>query len=440
MRQNLSSNTTSLYQPLDQPNNKNTGQPRCGLCRATFAVALAVSLFSLIACVVLWVTRDDLVRVYVFDTKLALFVDRAGDATCRNTTLFNTSQCPADIVATFESTFHTSPCTAIQPLASAGDDVQVKWGNMSYARYPVVTDARQSWVFWGSWFAHMKPIAALFSVYLVSLFFQIWRAGFFVDLDRDYSGAAECPYGSQCQFDKSVYDNSDWSWTRLFLFRPAHGAHFAMWLEYTLTASLQIVVVCLNFQGFSVNELWLILALHASMTMIGYIVECNLDFLFMPCKHQHGKDPVLLRQPRGAAALARVFVAEVFAWIIHGTLWALIFGKYNQVKAEVDLLRAQASDATCGHAHDIQTIPGWVEAILYSQVVFFSLFGAVQFFQIGAFLYHALVVPMGSNEKSKQKYREGNLRVWQGTALAYAALNVGSKAALAVILIFGAAM
>ena len=429
---------TNIYQPLDN----DTGQPRCGLCRATFAVALAVSLFSLITCVVLWVTRDDLVRVYVFDTKLALFVDRAGDASCRNTTLFNTSQCPADIVATFESTFHASPCTAIQPLASAGDDVQVKWGNMSYTRYPLVTDARQSWVFWGSWFAHMKPIVVLFFVYLFSLFFQIWRAGFFVDLDRDFDGDGLCPYGSQCQFNKNVYDNSS-SWAQIFLFRPAHGAHFAMWLEYTLTASLQIVIVCLNFQGFSVNELWLILALHASMTMIGYIVECNLDFLFMPCTHQHGEDPVLLGQARGKAALARALVAEVLAWIIHGTLWALIFGKYNQVKAEVDLLRAQTTDATCGHQHEIQTIPGWVEAILYSQVVFFSLFGAVQFFQIGAFLYQAWVAG-DRNEKQdtdwKRKYREGNLRVWQGAALAYAVLNVGSKAALAVILIFGAAM
>ena len=428
----------TAYEPLRPPSKKRAAREGFCLGRPLFAAALLVSLFSLITCIVLWATNDSLVRVYVFDTKLALFVDRNADAGCRNATHPHLSSCPAAIIDHYERALEASSCTDIHPLASSDDGV--KWGNVSYARYPLVTDGRDSLVFWGAWFANMKPIAVLFAVFFLSLCFQVWRFWCFQPAENSLEGGELCPYGNQCQFNPQVYNQM--TFRQSCAFRPSHGTHFNMWLEYTLTASLQIVVVCLNFQGFSVNELWLVLALHASLTMIGYIVECNLDTLFMPCLHQH-RDTMLLGQARATAALARVFVAEALAWLVHVSVWTLVFSKYNQAKAEVDLLRSQAADATCGHGQTIENIPGWVEAILYSQVVFFSLFGGVQLWQIAAFLYKTRAAAQAQARGDRgweAAWRQGKLRVWQAAAAAYAVLNVVSKMFLAVILIFAAAM
>lgn len=412
------------------------------LNRRLFLVALLISTFSLISCGVIWATNGDLVSVYVFDTKLALFVERGSTPACANTTNPLQTKCPSEITKNFEKTLSTTPCSDIVPISSQGDNVNVKWGNMSYARYPIATSPEHSRVFWGPWFATMKPIVVLFCVYLISFCFQFWRWYCFEACDNELEEDEPCCYDS-CQFNSSKYSNGNTP-PSVFCFRAAHGSHFDTWVEYTMTASLQLLVICLNFQGFSVNELWLIFALHACLTMIGYIVEDSLDKLFMPCKHQHTAT-ILYGETRARTMLGKALTAEMFAWIIHGTLWALIFAKYNDVKAEIASLQKQKYDPICAHQHNISSVPTWVEAILYSQVVFFSLFGGVQFAQILAFLQcnrtaaTNQLTPLMKLEW-KKKWRKDNLRIWQASASAYAFLNVVSKACLAIILISAATM
>lgn len=403
--------------------------------KTIYALAFLVSVISWITCIALLSTVDELVDTYTFDTKLALFVTRPSDETCSaSTTTTNASLCPLDVVRKFETDFDQSPCSSITPRQVGSP---IRWGNISFTRYPIVTASRTGATFWGRWLHAPDALVLLLIVYTISALFQAWRYFYYQPRQSMLEHGEACCYDS-CQHDPLFENESSWAFA--LRFQPDHGAHWDRWIEYTLTASLQIVVVALNFQGSSVNELWFLGLLQGMLTLLGFIVEDALDSLYGTCQHKNPR-MLLFGQARFTPIFLRAVVTEILAWFVHACLWTTLFAKFDDVRREVDGLRTQKTQTLCVHSHDIPGVPGWVQAILYSQFVFFTLFGCTQLFQFLAFAnVHVYAAKRQKMDNFEKDWRKRNQKIWSASAGAYAMLNVLSKFCLALILISGAAM
>ncbi len=426
-----------VYQPIYTPDKK---EPEAGkhylTSRFLYGMALLISFVSWITCIVLLSTSDNIVENYTYDTRLALFISRNESDFCGNSSLLQESACPADILDRFTHAYSHSPCTKISPIDShESTSVSVKWGDNHFFRYPLIVDAHKSTKFWGRFLSGANSLVLLLFVFTVSLLFQGWRYVCFKKQDNDLGDGQQCPYDF-CQHNESTEN----TWTKTLEFRPIHGSSFSMWFEYTWTASIQLLVVAFNFQGSSVNELWFIVLIQGCLTLLGFIVENSLDSLYMPCKHQHG-NALLYGDRRYFSLFWRAVCVEIVAWFLHATLWVSLFSNFDNVKSEVKNLQTIGTGSQCRHDHKIPDVPGWVQAVIYSQFVFYTSFGVVQLTQFIAFAYENWRASLDQNQPGfETRWRQKNLRVWKTSAYAYAVLNVVSKAFLAFILVAGTVM
>ena len=427
--------------PLYTVNPRDTPERTCQCTPwVMYALALLVSLISWTACVTLLAAEENVVEPFTFDTKLALFVSRNESEKCLpvGAASNGTNQCPANVISQYAQSFSGSPCTRIAPMQSLGSSVvEIKWGEQRFTRYPVSISASDSDKFWGGFLNNANALVLLLFVFTVSALFQTWRLMYLETTDNDLSRDEPCAYHG-CQYNPANHDDA--TWAHLLSFRAAHGSHFSMWIEYTFTASVQLLVIAFNFQGFSVDELFFVLLIQGCLTLLGWIVENALDAMYYPCQYQHPK-MLLFGQASHYSLLARAACVEILAWFLHVTLWVSMFEKYNNVKAEVKNLQKLESSPQCGHGHDIPDVPWFVDAILYSQFVFYTSFGLVQLSQFAAFLYyHSVAASQQKRGNYGQQWRQDNFWVWKTSATAYAFLNVVSKACLAFILVAGAVM
>ena len=329
-----------------------------------YVLALLVSLISWTACVTLLAAEENVVEPFTFDTKLALFVSRNESEKCLpvGAASNGTNQCPANVISQYAQSFSGSPCTRIAPMQSLGSSVvEIKWGEQRFTRYPVSISASDSDKFWGGFLNNANALVLLLFVFTVSALFQTWRLMYLETTDNDLSRDEPCAYHG-CQYNPANHDDA--TWAHLLSFRAAHGSHFSMWIEYTFTASVQLLVIAFNFQGFSVDELFFVLLIQGCLTLLGWIVENALDAMYHPCQYQHPK-MLLFGQASHYSLLARAACVEILAWFLHVTLWVSMFEKYNNVKAEVKNLQKLESSPQCGHGHDIPDVPWFVDAILY---------------------------------------------------------------------------
>lgn len=427
----------SQYTPLYTEAAKTAARPSsCCTTRLLYGLALGVSVVSWTTCVILLSSGKNVVDTYTFDSRLSLFISRNESDFCGNKTVLHESACPSDVLHRFTSEFERSPCTQISPLESTGTGVvEVKWGDNSFTRYPLPVDSKDSAKFWGIFLSHANSLVLLLFVFTISALFQLWRFLFLKTPDNDLLNGEMCPY-DLCQYNPA----SENTWTQTLQFRPSHGSQFSMWLEFTFTASIQLLVISFNFQGFNVNELWFIVLIQGCLTLLGYIVEDCFDKLYMPCKHQHPR-PILFGEVRHLSVYSRALCIEILAWFLHASLWTSLFSNYENVKQEIRQLKKISSHEQCRHSHDIPEVPAFVEAIIYSQFLFYTLFGLVQFLQFSGFTWYNLTASWEQAEPGyEDRWRQNNLYVWKKSALAYAVLNVVSKACLAFILVFGTVM
>jgi len=139
-------------------------------------------------------------------------------------------------------------------------------------------------------------------------------------------------------------------------------ADFSRWVEYALTSSVQILFFALLMQNTSVNQGVLMLWAQLLLCLLGYSVERELEDLARIYVCEDAKKP---REPRGP--ILRLIFLHVSPWVVHYTLWSIIIDDFWRYEKD-------AQDCIVG----LDGAPDAVQAIIYSQGVFFTSFGAVQ--------------------------------------------------------------
>lgn len=201
----------------------------------------------------------------------------------------------------------------------------------------------------------------------------------------------------------------------------ADGASFIRWVEYGLTSSVQIVVFSLMMQNTSINEASMMLLLQLVLCLLGYIVEYEIDGIYGTCR----QDRRFMSETKTEKKIRtfRLFFVHVTAWVVHIVLWTMIFENFNRFDSDAK---------KC--VHEYPGAPVFVRTLIYSQGVFFSSFGIVQFLQVFVLVIWFQWVRQTSNAVS---YTDETERWQRITAYGYAILNVVSKFFIAIILLGG---
>jgi hypothetical protein len=335
-------------------------------------------------------------------------------------------------------------------------------------RYIFVNKPTFSLRFWGDIFSHFNLSLALVYVYTLSLCFQLYT--FYYEYRRKpaftgkvigtlYSGTTlegQPLLGRDAQgqnvFDLTAADQAaHLNASTVDIFRPEHatgaadltgsaagsavckvspwdpgfadGASFLRWVEYGLTSSVQIVVFSLMMQNTSVNEAAMLLLLQLVLCLLGYIVEYEIDGIYGTCENDHRF--VLETQLEKMIRSFRLCFVHLTAWVVHIVLWSIIFENFNRFDKDAK--------------HCVNKYPGaptFVRVLIYSQGVFFSSFGLVQFLQVCVLVVWfqwIRALPTGA-------LYTPHIARWQRiTAYGYAVLNVVSKFFIAIILLGGLA-
>lgn len=201
----------------------------------------------------------------------------------------------------------------------------------------------------------------------------------------------------------------------------ADGASFLRWAEYGLTSGVQLVVFSLMMQNTSINQAALMLLLQLVLCLLGYIVEYEIDGIYGTCAsdRRFSSETRLEKKIRGY----RVLFVHVCAWLVHVTLWTIIFE---------DFRRYDRDAVNC--IHEAPGAPAFVHALIYSQGAFFTSFGLVQLMQVCTLVvYRQCIV----SAPEIVVYSPSTERWQRITAYGYAILNVVSKFFIAIILLGG---
>ena len=334
----------------------------------------------------------------------------------------------------------------------------IVWRNLSAVyRYPVTVRAGvKGRAVWGLIFANLRPLPVLWWVYLCSFAFQfyyvvcdlargdpmVWGPGkvqrwlgllpewvrmlcccCFSYMNQVHhvptttfafgfkpEAAEACVYDNDCQHQAHELTVKG-SWWRLLQAKPAHGAAFLRWVEYALTSPLQLVFFALLMQNTTVDEAILLCNSQLLLCLLGYAVEAELQAAFGHCPaHKQSEhwnaEEANMRQ-------FRAWFLHLCAWYVHGSLWAIIIGEFQEFSAD-----------TKACIETIDGPPAYVRAIIQSQVAFFASFGVVQTLQL---------VALGRQQQTRAA--EAVDRIFWRAEARYAVLNVGSKFCIAVILV-----
>lgn len=359
-----------------------------------------VSVVLFIILCILWVSNSTAKRsVLVYDTRLLFYPENSLFTTVIDQTY--------DVVAS-----NVSSCMhdRVQDPRVANISFGAGKTLVTFQRYPISTQVKLNGLRpWARIFVYFDIVNALGWVFFASAMFQGWYLLGSTALRLLAPDADE----SLCIWEEVHLCRHVPAYTGpAFTYIPLHGSHFCRWVEYGITSSVEVVIIAISLQKTSADELALLFTAQLCLCMLGFVIESALEDIFGTCEND----------PRSHAAhdacifniIGRIFFVLAAAWVVHLIIWLSIFETFSQV----------ASDSkACSGA---QGIPGWVSAIILSQVVFFSLFGVVQTVQV--------LVLMNVLWHQGNTYNDGVRICYFYAELWYGILNVGSKFFLGVIL------
>ena len=425
-------------------------------------LAPLVSLASFICVLVFAAQGVDNNRLFsVFDTRVVAYAE-----TCRDSTR---PECAAGAAV---STF----VTAIEAAAKECDSDDVKrysnptarqtaitWNDSpAVSRYSVPTGLdRKGWLFrwWAGAIYDFNAVAALLWVYGVSLVFQSVRYWKRVRAPRDGTTADSRPKSrlkSQPDKQTGVFDpkenfssNGSAPLYKILsanpsvyadlvyptaVFHPVAQVHaltgrgffdpmprkisvtkfadFSRWVEYALTSSVQILFFALLMQNTSVNQGVLMLWAQLLLCLLGYSVERELEDLARIYVCEDAEKPRKILGPT-----LRLIFLHVSPWLVHYTLWSIILDDFWRYESD-------AQDCIVG----LDGAPDAVQTIIYSQSIFFTLFGLVQLVHCIGFGHTLKLYSMPVLQDAINSWNR-----WIDWC--YMVLNVCSKFFIAVILV-----
>jgi len=195
-------------------------------------------------------------------------------------------------------------------------------------------------------------------------------------------------------------------------YRPYAGPDFWRWVEYALTAPLQIVIIASSFMMDDKAVLLLLGGLQGGLMLLGY----NIEMLIRKV-HKHMRKP-LARKRNYKGKLIYLLLS---AWGLHSIVWFVLFERFFRQKDNIN---------ACGLTEDM---PPAVTLIVYGEFVLFSLFGLVQTVQTLVVLFahpHPAIVEPSDCTSCQNTHPKKDSKSWEVVSSCYAVLSVTAKSLL----------
>ena len=137
------------------------------------------------------------------------------------------------------------------------------------------------------------------------------------------------------------------------------------WFEYATSASIMSALIGLVDGIRDIQLIFVLVLLTAAMQFCGYTVESLL----------RGTSKV------GAHARDAIIASSVVGWLLFFALWFTIFWTFSNVVSDVKTKYADEIDPDTNEA---PAVPGWIWFVVIAQLVYYALFGIVQYRHIKA--------------------------------------------------------
>jgi len=186
---------------------------------------------------------------------------------------------------------------------------------------------------------------------------------------------------------------------------PGSGPDAWRWLEYALTAPLQIIIIASALFQRDLHFLLIIANLQCALVVLGYLLELKLAIICdIKCVQNDGKMRAYQDDTDTFAyAVIKVWLIFIATCMFHVSIWWAVINKF---------LDAPPTFTTCTHDNGP---PPWLEFILYGQCACFSLFGLVM-------LVHILIVCLAEfNDKTDVEW------TWKVVTWMYSIISVVAK-------------
>jgi len=248
------------------------------------------------------------------------------------------------------------------------------------------------------------PLLALIWIFACSTAFQAARVKLFVPRgDRDKNNGAK------------IFNE----------YRPYAGPDFWRWVEYALTAPLQIVLIASSFTIDDKSMLLLLGGLQGALMLLGYVIELQIDKV---CKGRRKSD----EDRRKRHHSVKLVYLLVSAWALHAVVWYVLVERLDRQKSNISA------------SGSVEKMPDIVNFIVFGQFVLFSLFGLTQTVQVVL----ALMLPRAPTSYSsvprdsfavsdnqeeplvERAQANSDTARWESISVAYGILSVVSKTML----------
>ena len=250
---------------------------------------------------------------------------------------------------------------------------QVSWGPETNFTMVSVSTAGESF----------DPFLLLIPVLLFSSLFQFFRYFFSVNHERNN-------------------DDHGMGWN--IVYDPSSGPDLWRWIEYSVTSPLQIVLIAAAFNARENNFLLLMAALQFALVLFGYTLEVQIEEIIKSKEGNANKSNK--SQFQNTFALLYYLGASFF---FHILIWVVLISKYN-------VTASSARD--CAAASNYVGPQNYIDVILWSQFVAFTLFGVVLTIQVGYVLIN--LDDLSENENSRKK-------MWRYVTIFYSGLSIVAK-------------
>ena len=210
------------------------------------------------------------------------------------------------------------------------------WGNNTFDGTPIAIDTGRSY----------KPWVMLHWILLCSVLFQ---------------GARSLAYTEHDDARPDV----------LFQYVPTSGPDFWRWVEYALTAPLQIIIILGSFYMREVVLMASMAGLQAALVLLGYAIELEMHtvcLLKVAAWHQPYTEKVGTSIACFLAQCKVVFLL-LGAYVFHCIIWAVLFSRF--------IAQSAASRDCQNPSH----MPPEILIIIIVEFVLFTAFGVVLTFQ-----------------------------------------------------------
>ena len=261
----------------------------------------------------------------------------------------------------------------------------------------------------------LAPIAAKTGPYTVFIQQQIWSNTTYTGISLGVdNGQTYQPWvmlqwvllcsvlfqGGRCWAYRDLEDDDD---TELFQYIPSRGPDFWRWIEYALTAPLQIIIIAGSFYMRETVILTLMAALQGALVLLGYVIELEIQTLYLcriatSVKPQRSKSVFLCE--------CKLVFLLLSSYVCHVIIWTILIVKFQiQGQALID-------------CKNPSRMPREIIIIIVLECLLFTMFGIVLTVQAIQAIFRSSITP------EYMQHTRSNVAAW------YTALSLTAKLVL----------